>query len=131
MKNLTIEWRHLDIEKDGVASTCVRCNDTGEELADVVKALSLECGLKGTEISFKETKLAPSDVAQSNLVLFNGIPIEEVLPGAFASKNECQSCCDLIGSQTDCRTIEYNGKTYETIPAELIRQAACAVAHCC
>lgn len=131
MNKLTIEWRHLDIEKDGVASTCARCADTGEELANVVESLARECGAKGVKISFKETKLAPSKVAQSNLVLFNGAPIEEVLPGAFAAKNECRSCCELIGEQTDCRTVEYGGKTYETIPAELIRQAACAVARCC
>jgi len=131
MKTLTIEWRHLDIEKDGVASTCARCADTGEELADVVESLARECGAKGVEISFKETKLPPSEVAQSNLVLFNGVPIEEILPGAFASKNECQSCCELIGEQTYCRTVEYGGRTYETLPAPLIREATCAVAQCC
>jgi hypothetical protein len=131
MKKLTIEWLHLDVETDGEATTCVRCAGTGEALADVVEALAHECRPTAVEISFKETKLAPSEVSRSNLVLVNGVPIEDVLPGASSSQNACQSCCELIGRETDCRTVEYGGETYETIPAALIRQAACAVAGCC
>lgn len=131
MKNLTIEWQHLDIEKGGVASTCVRCADTGEAVADVVEALARECAPKGVEITCRETKLPASEVARSNLILFNGRPIEEILPRATASESNCPSCCELVGEQTNCRTVEIGGRSYEALPADLIRQAACAVAQCC
>ena len=60
----------------------------------------------------------------SNLILFNGIPLEAVLEHAAADASPCPSCSCLTGSETSCRTVVYRGKSYQEIPADPIRKAA-------
>lgn len=128
MKTLEIEWRHL--EKDGY--TCIRCSDTGEALNEVISKIADECRPHGWDIIFKETKLTEKDVSESNLILFNGEPIESVLPEAKASESSCKSCSELISEpSTSCRTLELEGKSYEGIPSSIIRQAVCQITKCC
>ena len=127
MNTLEIEWRHLD--QDG--RTCLRCSDTLQSLQHVVSQLTAECASRGVTVAYRETKLSPEQLSQSNLILFNGLPLESVLPDAAASENECQSCGDLCGQPSYCRTVSVGGRTFEAIPAALIRQAACSVAQCC
>lgn len=127
MKVLTIEWRHLD--KDG--ATCVRCRDTGKTLAEVVGELERECRESGVRVVFRETLLGTDRIRESNQVLFNGVLLEDLLPDAAAGENACTSCCDLLGEETSCRTIESGGKTYEAVPERMIRAAACRAIGCC
>ena len=127
MNTLEIEWRHLD--QDG--RTCLRCSDTLQSLQQVIAQLVAECAPHGVHIAYRETKLPPEQLSESNLILFNGIPLESVLPDASASESECPSCGDLIGQPSQCRTVSVEGRTFEAIPAALIRQATCAVAACC
>lgn len=127
MNTLEIEWRHLD--QDG--RTCLRCSDTLQSLQQVVAQLAAECAPPGVTIAYRETRLPPEQLSQSNLILFNGVPLEAVLPGASVAENECRSCGDLTGQPSLCRTVSIEDRTFEAIPAALIRQAACAVAHCC
>ncbi len=128
MKTLLIEWRHLD--RDG--NTCLRCSDTGRALDRVVADLAAECAAGGWSIEYRETRLTARDIAQSNLILINGQPIEVLLPGARAADSECASCCEFTGQDsTRCRTVEFAGQSFESIPEALIRQAVCRVADCC
>jgi len=127
MKTLEIEWRHL--EKDG--RTCLRCSDTLQSLQHVVRQLAAECAPRGVRIEYQETRLPLERLPESNLILFNGVPLESVLPNALASDNACQSCGDLCGQPSVCRTVSVGGQTFEAIPAALIRQAACITAQCC
>jgi len=120
MRELTIEWRHYD--KEG--ATCVRCSATGQSLDEVVAALREELAPRGIRIAFTETKLTEEQIPESNLILFNGIPLEELLAGANFSENACPSCSCLTGTESSCRTVEFEGKFYEEIPADLIRRAA-------
>ena len=120
MQKLSIEWRHY--EKEG--ATCDRCAATGTSVKDVVSALSSELAEREIIVTFTETILPEELMAQSNSLLFNGVALEEVLENAAASENHCQSCSCLTGSDTSCRTVEYEGNNYEAIPAELIRKAA-------
>ncbi len=119
MKELTIEWRHYD--KEG--ATCLRCSATGKTLQEVVAELQREVAPQGVQISFTETKLTEGEISQSNVILLNGTPLEELLTGAKASENLCTSCACLVGRETSCRTVEYQGKIYEEIPEKLIREA--------
>ena len=124
---MTIEWRHLDQE----GATCVRCSDTGKTLADVVKDLSREWKGSGIRIEFKETLLGEGEIRQSNQILFNGKLLEDLIPGAKAGESSCASCCDLLGKDIICRTVEHEGSTYEAIPERLIRAAACRATGYC
>ena len=119
MKTLSIEWRHYD--KSG--STCERCSSTGATLSEVISELSRELEAEGITLTFTETLLPEEEMAQSNLILINGIPLESLLDDATSSENSCHSCSCLTGKETSCRTVEQQGNVYEDIPAELIRQA--------
>lgn len=119
MKELTIEWRHY--EKEG--ATCLRCTATGKTLEQVVAELREELAPRGIRLTFAEKRLTEGELPQSNMILFNGVPLEELLSGAETSENPCASCACLTDRETYCRTIDYEGKTYEEIPEELIRQA--------
>ena len=119
MEELSIEWKHY--EKEGV--TCLRCSATGITLAQVVAQLQQELAPQGVTIRFTETKLTEGEIPSSNLILLNGTPMEELLAGAEASENLCASCGCLTDRETFCRTIEFEGKSYEEIPEGLIRKA--------
>ncbi|WP_346354012.1 DUF2703 domain-containing protein [Azotosporobacter soli] len=119
MKTLKIEWRHLDVSGE----TCNRCYDTGENLNQEVKRLNRALQQQGIQVEWFETKLNDTQVPQSNTLFFNGVPIEDIL-NIKVSKNYCGSCTDLLGTDTYCRTIMFEGEEYEDIPAKAIRQAA-------
>lgn len=127
MRTVTIEWLHLEVE----GATCQRCGDTGQELHLAVDRLRDECAPRGVEILFRETLLNPRQIAKSNTILINGVPLEKILPQASASTSCCPSCGDLTGGNEQCRTLVHLGQTFETIPQSLVRQAVCKVAGCC
>ena len=120
MMELAVEWRHFD--KEG--ATCLRCSATGETLEEVLEEMRAELAPRGIGITFTETKLGEGEIAESNMVLFNGVPLEKILAGAEVSGTLCASCGCFTGRETYCRTIEYEGKAFEEIPRELIRKAA-------
>ncbi|MDP2758145.1 MAG: DUF2703 domain-containing protein [Desulfurivibrionaceae bacterium] len=127
MKTVMVEWRHLD--KEG--KTCDRCAETGQGVAELVQRLQVECRKKGVEILFREIKLTEANIEQSNLILINGRPIEDILPRTTASESSCCSCGELTGREESCRTIIRHGQVHEAIPQEFIREAICRVAGCC
>jgi hypothetical protein len=127
MKTLEIEWKHLDVE----GKTCTRCSDTGDALQEAIGKLAEECKSLGWEIEFKETKLPAKNISESNVILFNGKSIEALLPEVRASESHCETCSELTGKSTSCRTVEFGGNSYGGIPATLIRQAAGQIIHCC
>ncbi len=122
MKTLKIEWKHLDVEGE----TCNRCYDTGENLAQEVKRLKRALQPQGIEVELIEIKLDDNQIPQSNTILFNGVPIEDIL-NIEVSENYCDSCTNLLGTNTYCRTVMFEGNEYEDIPAKAIRQAALKV----
>ena len=118
MKEITIEWKHYD--KAG--ETCKRCNDTGSNIQKAIEEISKNPLYKNVKIAYKETKLKADKMPESNSVLVNEQPIENIL-NAKTSQNHCHSCSCLSGKATDCRTIEIDDKTLEVIPVELIKEA--------
>jgi hypothetical protein len=122
MKKLIIEWKHLDVEGE----TCERCYDTGENLTNEVKRLNRALQPQGIEVEMIETRLDDTEIPQSNIILFNGVSIEDIL-NIEVSKNYCDSCSNLLGIDIYCRTVKYEGNEYEDIPAKAIRQAALKV----
>lgn len=119
MKELVIEWRHYAHQ----GATCDRCAATGSSISEVISELSAELAGRGITITLTETILPEELMAQSNTILFNGVPLEAVLNHAATDENPCPSCSCLTGTETSCRTVQYEGKSYEEIPAELVRKA--------
>lgn len=122
MTTLEIEWRHLDLD----GGTCIRCSRTGRTLRQAVAELAGELKPRGVKLSFIETMLPEEGIEQSNMILINGRPLEDVLADAEAGENYCSSCSCLTGREAYCRTIHRDGKTYEEIPEDIIREAVFA-----
>lgn len=120
VKQVNIEWRHLVVED----TTCLRCGETGRTLDTVVADLGRELARKGIEVTFSEVKLGPERIAESNLILFNSVPIETVLPELKVTYNTCQSCCGMVGKPVECRAVEFRGKPCDEVPEAAIRAAA-------
>ncbi|MEW6673521.1 MAG: DUF2703 domain-containing protein [Thermodesulfobacteriota bacterium] len=127
MKQIKIEWKHLDVN----GKTCDRCDGTGSELRDLVDSLRKECAPQDVDIILKDIKLTEREIKASNSIFINGVPLEEIIPETTVSQTDCPSCGELIGNSACCRTIIHSGKEYETIPRKLIREAVCKVAQCC
>lgn len=121
MKKLLIEWKHFD--KEG--KTCQRCSETGENLSQVINDLRSELLRKGIEIEYRETKLPESRMSESNLILIDDIPLEQLLSDTKAGENDCCSCSGLINdaSTCRCRTVSHKGIVFEEVPKKLIRLA--------
>lgn len=115
---IKIEWRHYD--KAG--ATCDRCGDTGTNLKQVIA----EYAGHGVVIELQETLLTEEQISESNLVLINGLPLEDLLT-ATTGESDCPSCSCLTGSETSCRTVQCGGEVYEELTPELIRKGIEAV----
>jgi len=80
------------------------------------------------DVRLVETILEDDAAAESNSLLFNGVPIEDLLEGVevTATACACASCdsCETCGEEAECRILRYNGEEYEAIPPELIGRAA-------
>ncbi len=127
MNKVMVEWFHLDVNGE----TCDRCSGTGEELRAIVEKLNEECNGRGVSVELRETLLGPLEIEKSNLIEVDGRPIENVLKGASTSLSNCETCGELVGEHTSCRTVVQFGVVYETVPQRLVRDAVCRSAECC
>lgn len=112
---LEMLWQRVEVG----AQTCERCGDTGHNVRRAAELLRETLAPRGIEVALTEKALPPFAVAESNRVFFGGRALEDLL-GAEVGENHCQSCCDLLGAQTDCRTLRLDGREYEALPSELI-----------
>lgn len=124
MKSLPIIWQRL-VSPEG--KTCDRCSATYQEMQRAIeklkqslRPLGIEPSLEIREIDEKSFKADPSE---SNRIWIAGRPMEEWL-GASVGKSRCCSVCGT----SECRTVEVEGATFETIPEKLFLKAALVAA---
>ena len=122
MKSLQIIWQRL-VSSDG--KTCDRCNATYQEmqravskLKEALRPLGIEPTLEITEIDEKSFKAEPSE---SKRIWIAGRPMEDWLGARVGSSH----CCSVCG-ESECRTVEVEGITFEAIPEKLFLKAALA-----
>jgi hypothetical protein len=113
-------WQRL-VSSDG--RTCDRCNATYREmqhavskLKEALRPLGIEPTLEIREIDEKSFEANPSE---SNRIWIAGRPMEEWLGARVGSSR----CCSVCG-ESECRTVEVEGTTFETIPETLFLRAA-------
>lgn len=124
-KKLEIDFLYLDL------SACERCQATDKVLDDALDELKEEIDRKNiTAISVNKIKITSDEEAKkynfvrSPTIKINGVDIEEILSGKLEIKdNYCGSCSEVCGKETDCRVFEYWGKTYNSPPTEMIKEA--------
>lgn len=116
MKTIKIVWQRL-VDEQG--ATCDRCGGTEQELDKAVRFLQKTLAPTGIRFSLEKKALARQEVvpdpSQSNRIWIDGRPLEKWL-GAKVGKSPCCGPCEGL----ECRTLEQNGSSYETVPAELI-----------
>jgi len=119
MKTVTIEWQRLVDQK---GQTCNRCANTGEateaafaKLTRCLAELEIEVLLEKSTIDEAAFFANP---LQSNRILIDGKTIEEWLDAGTGKSSCCGPCGD-----SQCRTVSLNGKTYESIPEDIIIRA--------
>lgn len=126
MRTLPIVWQRL-VGTQG--TTCPRCRGTGEEVRRAVTQLRTALEPLGIEPVLEEREIDQAaflqDPLQSNQVLISGKPLDDWLNGHTGSSRCCNECGDR-----ECRTLEVEGQTYETIPQDLVvRAGLIAAAH--
>jgi len=125
-KELVIEWKHIGNE---IEKTREEFEETGMTLAAVLAEIRMLLEMEGVAVRMVETVLPDEVAMEPERLLFNGVPVEELLEGVevTATSCSCASCesCETCGEEeAECRTLRYNGEEYEAIPPELIGRAA-------
>jgi len=117
---IIIEWKHIGRD---VENTCVRCGETGLAVMHTVEEIRPALGKEGITVRIIETVLPNEEIAESNSILFNGIPLEDLIEGMTVTTTPCISCTCITGQdEAECRGVEYEGTLYEAIPAGLIHR---------
>lgn len=118
MKTLAIKWQRLLSEEE----TCPRCGSTEKEVDKAVSLLTKSLSPLGIEVKLEKSELSLAEFKknplQSNRIWIGKRPLEDWIEG----KVDKSPCCEVCGP-SDCRTLEVNGKVYESIPAEVIVRA--------
>jgi hypothetical protein len=118
LKTLKIQWQRLLIDD----KTCPRCGATEEEVDKAYTSLGQSLGPLGIKVVLEKKALDKAvfqkNPSQSNIIMIGERTLEEWLKAHTGESPCCGPCGD-----TECRTIETEGKIYETIPAELIIKA--------
>ncbi len=122
-QQLIIKWQRF-VSENG--KTCERCDKTQEEVAQAYQQLKTMLVSLGIEVVLEDQVLDEETFAKdpqaSNRIWINGKTLEEWL-GAETGESECMKCCEILGKEVKCRTIEFDGKVFESIPANLIIKA--------
>jgi len=130
-KKLEIDFLYLDL------SVCERCQATDKVLDEALDKLREETK-DVKELTINKIKIMSDEEAKkynlvrSPTIKINGVDIEKILAGKLEIKDDyCESCvsgCDkscleVTDGGTQCRIVEYKGKTYEAVPKEMIKDA--------
>ncbi|MFH1470270.1 MAG: DUF2703 domain-containing protein [Candidatus Micrarchaeota archaeon] len=128
---LTIDFLYLDL------TTCRRCQATDVVFDEALNELREELK-KVKELTINKTRITSDKEAKKRRVLrsptirLNGVDIEKLLVGKTdVTDNYCadckgicgKSCSEVTGGGGKCRTFEYRGKSYNSPPKEMIKEA--------
>ncbi len=118
MKTLPIVWQRLVSS----GQTCPRCANTGNEVERAYQQLRTQLLPLGIEPVLETRQIDEAafktDPSESNRIWIAGKPMEEWLNAAVGSS----PCCSVCGD-SECRTIDVGGATYEVVPEELLVKA--------
>ena len=117
-KKITIDYLYLDLQ------TCDRCIGTDNILEEVIMTLKPALQLAGYTVEYKKTLIATEEMAiqykflSSPTISINGNDLCQSV-----SENSCGCCSEISGTDVECRVFEYEGKTYEVPPKEMLAEA--------
>lgn len=118
-KTLVIRWQRLVDDK---GATCDRCGNTEHSIDEAQRLLTACLKPLGMRVQVSKTSLTAEqftrDPSESNRIWVGDSPLEKILDAKTGDSPCCGSCGD-----SNCRTMVVDGRTYETIPSELIVRA--------
>ena len=128
-KTLEIEWQRM-VGEDGRA--CCGSGSTQKALEDAHAELTESLAPKGIEVVLRSKNFSPEECIdapeRANRILVAGHGIEHWL-GAEVGASPCEGFCkQALGEKGTCRTLVYEGETYEVVPVELVVKAALVAA---
>lgn len=119
LRVLPIVWQRLVTD---AGETCERCGSTETEvrravatLAEALRPLGIEPRLEVRALSQADFSADPSE---SNRIWVAGRTLEHWV-GATAGASRCSTVC----GDADCRTVEIDGRAYESVPEQLVVKA--------
>lgn len=116
---LQVRWQRL---VDAKGQTCDRCSSTEKATEAGVKTLRRSLKPLHIEVALQKSAVSASDFTKdplhSNRIWIGDKPIEDWLQAKVGKSQCCGACGD-----SECRTLTVDGKTYDTIPPELIVKA--------
>jgi hypothetical protein len=118
-RRLHIEWR----QGGSLRRTCPCANETWSNLERVVVELRRELSSLG--ISVSATQVLPQQQIGRAVqgLLFNHVPLEELLPELRILDRYCPSCEAQCGESVLCPTVIAEGVEYRSLPPFLLRRA--------
>lgn len=117
-KKIVVEYLYLDLQ------TCDRCIGTDAVLDEVMATLSPALRLAGFDIEYNKIEMKTAKLAErfkffsSPTIRVNGQDI-----CGHVKENSCGCCSEISGTDVDCRVFEYNGKSYEVPPKEMLAES--------
>ena len=131
-KTIEIAWQRY---VDDSGATCDRCGATQAHMQKAYQVLAKSFAPEGISVVMDEKVLsadaAAADLSQSNRIWIDGRALEDWL-GEEVGTSPCAGCCGQLAcaagkagksGAADCRTLIYEGKTYEAVPSDLVVKA--------
>ncbi|NUQ45757.1 MAG: DUF2703 domain-containing protein [Phycisphaerae bacterium] len=116
---VVIRWQRI---ADTQGQTCGRCGSTEQAIDAAAARLRQSLSPLEVTVSVQKVAMPTSDldkcVEESNRIWLNDRPLEQWLSANVGTS----ACTGFCGDRT-CRTLEVDGQSYDTIPADLIVRA--------
>ena len=117
-KKALIEYLYLDLK------TCDRCIGTDRVLDGVMLILTPALILAGYKVEYNRIEMKTAEIAErykflsSPTIRVNGRDI-----CLSVKENSCGCCSDISGTDVACRVFEYDGKSYEVPPKQMLAES--------
>ena len=117
-KIVRIEYLYLDMQ------TCDRCIGTDAVLEDIISQIRPALELVGYSIEYSKTEMTTAEIAAQNKFLSSPtIRVNGQDVCASVAESSCSCCGNISGTDMNCRVFEYEGKSYEVPPKEMLANA--------
>ena len=116
-KKVVVEYLYLDLQ------TCERCIGTDNVLDEVMLVLTPALELAGFTVEYNKIEIKTADMAiQHQFVSSPTIRVNGQDICKSVAENSCGCCSEISSTDVECRVFEYNGKTYEVPPKEMLAE---------
>ncbi len=117
-KRVVVEYLYLDLQ------TCERCIGADSILDEVMLVLTPALKLAGFTVKYKKIEMKTAEIAiQHQFVSSPTIRVNGQDICKSVAENSCGCCSEISDTDVECRVFEYNGKTYEIPPKEMLAES--------